>query len=93
MTESHVHILSNMFEVQVVIFQARGGFVEASLIAPGFSPTKLVPRQQLKDVIAAKPTVCLHLNNPPSHFEAVMPSALAPPRSAANEHVSISLVE
>lgn len=86
-----MHILSNMFECQVVIFQARGGFVEASLFAPGFSPAKLVPRQQLKEMMAAKPTVCLHLNNPPSHFEAVMPAALAPRRSAANEHVSISL--
>ena len=71
--EAHIHVLVNHFQRPVLVFQAQGPLVQATLYTVGYNPQRVIPRQQVTEVIGEHQPAMLHLNFPPSHFEAVLP--------------------
>ena len=78
-TEAHVHILANLFKVNVIIIGQAAAVrsmtrIMGTVYKPGYNPQKLTTRPALRALKeGAVPCVFLHSDNPPTHYSAFTP--------------------
>ena len=76
LTESHLHILVNKYQCKVILMTQRAfpGGIVGSLFKPGYKPSRLLPRNTIKQQKEREQLVFMYVNFPPTHFEAYVPA-------------------
>ena len=76
LTESHLHILVNKYQCKVMLMTEKpfpGGIV-GCVFKPGYNPSRLLPRNTIKQLKEKEQLVFIYVNFPPTHFEAYVPA-------------------
>ena len=80
MHETHIHVLCNLDQVQILVFNSRepdefNSTVQVSHYKPGWGPQTAVSRQDVKSLLAQKvKPLLMYLDYPPTHFSAMVQS-------------------
>ena len=77
LTESHLHILVNKYQCKVILMTQRAfpGGIVGSLFKPGYNPSRLLPRNTIKQLKEREEQlVFMYVDFPPTHFEAYVPA-------------------
>jgi hypothetical protein len=78
--ESHIHVLTNVYQLPIILISPRGQQLVATIFEPGYKPQRAMAKADVKALLRDRqakkaPTVVITVNYPPTHFEALVPSA------------------